>query len=210
MGKIRVKTLGEDEQEKVQKKRDEERRAIKRAKKGQEEKKEVKAAQPEKKTGKKEIAEKKPQKEDTLATEKPKVKKTKQAEGAKVPPNRRPHVRSKRYTKIYSSVDRAKRYPISDAIKLVKDTSNVKFNGTIEAHFNLTKKPKELNLKKDKALPVSYEKKFPLAHAKIGSVKDADGDIEKQLDAMIKKIGVKNITKLTLSSTMGPGVKVEL
>ena len=207
MGKIRVKTLGEDESEKEQKKRDVKRRASKRAKK---------QAEPEKKAEQKPSEEKKSQKQTPAEVEKPKIKKAKQLEGTKLPPNRRPHVRSKRYTKIYESVDRTKRYELSDAIKLVKDTSTIKFNGTIEAHFNLTKKPKDLNLKssknpKDPKFPnISYENKFPLAHAKVGSVKDADVDVKKQLDALIKKIGVKNITKLTLSSTMGPGVKVNV
>ena len=195
MGKIRVKTLGADELESKQKKRDEQRRAVKRAKKEGiapedilEEKKEAKEAKEEKK-------ETAPKKEKA---------------GAKLPPNRRPRIRSKRYSDAVVKIERSKLYPFAEAIALIKETSTVKFNGTIEAHFNLTRKPKDLGLKNDKKFPISFERKFPLAHAKLGKVEDAQKDLEKSFDDIVKKIRKINIKKLTLSSSMSPGIKILL
>jgi len=46
-------------------------------------------------------------------------------------------VRGKKYQKVRKLVDPNKQYPLSEAIKLVKDTSISKFDGKIEAHVTI-------------------------------------------------------------------------
>lgn len=48
-------------------------------------------------------------------------------------------VRSKKYQEAKGKIDRNKEYKIIDAIKLVKETSYSKFDGTMEAHLTLKK-----------------------------------------------------------------------
>ena len=48
-------------------------------------------------------------------------------------------VRSKKYVDARSKIDKNKTYPISEAIKLVKDTSYSKFDGTMELHLIVRK-----------------------------------------------------------------------
>ena len=47
-------------------------------------------------------------------------------------------IRSKRYQEARKLVDKTKQYPLSDALKLVKQTSMTKFDGTVELHVNLS------------------------------------------------------------------------
>lgn len=56
-------------------------------------------------------------------------------------------VRSKRYVEAASLVDKTKTYPLADAISLVKKTSLTKFDGSVELHINLN--PASLGEKKD-------------------------------------------------------------
>lgn len=127
MGKIRVATLG-DEEEKEQKRRAQARRQTKKSKKEKVEgvgmhggervavieesdiKPEFKKLVEEVETG-----EKKPEKKKKI-----KVK-----------------VRSKKYQEVAKLVDKNTLYPINDAIALVKKTSLTKFDGTVELHINL-------------------------------------------------------------------------
>jgi large subunit ribosomal protein L1 len=44
---------------------------------------------------------------------------------------------SKRYTAVRSKVDRAKAYPVKDALKLVKDGATAKFNESVDVSINL-------------------------------------------------------------------------
>lgn len=45
--------------------------------------------------------------------------------------------KSKRIKELLSKVDKNKIYPLEEAIKLVKETSNVKFDASVEVHVNL-------------------------------------------------------------------------
>ena len=45
--------------------------------------------------------------------------------------------KSKRHTANLEKIDRTKLYDIEEAIKLVKETSNSKFDGTLEVAMNL-------------------------------------------------------------------------
>lgn len=51
--------------------------------------------------------------------------------------------RSKRYKAIYTKVDRQKLYGIEEAIGLLKETANAKFDETAEAAFKLSVNPKK-------------------------------------------------------------------
>lgn len=55
-------------------------------------------------------------------------------------------VRGKLYTEAKSKIDRNKVYKISDAIKLVKDASYSKFDGTMEVHLVVKKKGLSVNV----------------------------------------------------------------
>ncbi|MFH0942588.1 MAG: hypothetical protein V1810_00235 [Candidatus Beckwithbacteria bacterium] len=58
------------------------------------------------------------------------------------------HPRSKRYLEARSKIDKAKLYPIPEAVKLLKEVSKVKFDASIEFHavLNVEKLSGELNL----------------------------------------------------------------
>ena len=112
MGKIRVKTLGDDEAEKEQKKkalRQAEGKAQKEAKKA-----EVKAEK---------------------IVEVVEEKKTTKAKKEKFAKNKK-STRSKSYQAALSQVDRTKTYTLSDAIALLPKLKRATFDETIELHIN--------------------------------------------------------------------------
>lgn len=51
--------------------------------------------------------------------------------------------RSKRYQEVVKKVDKLKTYPIAEAIKLMKETSNTKFDSSIEVHARVNIDPKK-------------------------------------------------------------------
>ena len=53
--------------------------------------------------------------------------------------HREPKVRSKKYQSVKAKIDRNKLYSIADAIKLVKESSYSKFDGTMELHLVVKK-----------------------------------------------------------------------
>lgn len=188
MGKIRIAALGDEEKEKQRQEKIRVRREQKKLREGLDvEKKENKAiSKPSF-----DSAQDKPKTENR----KPKIE------------NRSPKTagRSKRYQDILSLVDRNKLYPLSEALELVKKTSTTAFIASIDAHFNLSKK---LNIKKAENL--KFEKKAPLAHGRLGKVDQKSEDLKSAYEKMVKTIGPANITKITLASSMGPGIKVEI
>ncbi|MEK7167397.1 MAG: 50S ribosomal protein L1 [Patescibacteria group bacterium] len=54
------------------------------------------------------------------------------------------HPASKRYKEVKKLVDKNKKYPLEEALELVKKTSTTKFDSSVEVHFKLN-----LNLKKN-------------------------------------------------------------
>lgn len=70
-----------------------------------------------------------------------------------------PRARSQNYQKAARLVDRKKLYPIEQAINLVKQTSYSKFNGSVEVHINLLEK----GLKVSVILPHSTGKERKIA-----------------------------------------------
>jgi large subunit ribosomal protein L1 len=108
MGKIKVATLGNEEEEKKQK----EEARIKR-----EEKKRREASAKEAETPK-----------EAAPAQKQKEKKTKQV---------KTHVRGKKYNAAKSKVKAEKSYKLSDAIPMVKTLKYASFDETVELHLNL-------------------------------------------------------------------------
>lgn len=86
--------------------------------------------------------------------EKVDTEKTESAEGTEKSKTRRIKTRSEKYKKARSQVDKTKLYTLDTAIKLIKETSYSKFDGTMELHL-VTKKE---NVSVQVTLPYSYGK----------------------------------------------------
>jgi len=140
MGKIRVAKLGDEEQEEELKRRADARRQTKQAKKTKVEGVGLKGGErvavvegteikPEFKRLVEEVEEGVTAGREGKVPEAGKAKK--KAKKAKV------RVRSKRYQEAARLIDKTKTYPLSDAVSLVKKTSKIKFDGTVELHINL-------------------------------------------------------------------------
>lgn len=76
--------------------------------------------------------------------------------GKKAKKQKKARVRSKRYVEKASLVDKTKTYPLADAVSLVKKTSLTRFDGSVELHINLN--------------PTSLGEKNPPAGGMRGSV----------------------------------------
>lgn len=282
MGKIRVKTLGDETQEKEQAEKAKARREGKQALKTHVKGVGLKGGQQLKVM---EGTELKPEVEkllhETPLTEP--AKKTKKK--AKV------RVRSKKYLEAKTMVDKTKTYPLAEAVALLKKTSYVKFDATIEAHMNinsvildkektslsgsvrlphttgkkrvvkiadealltqigkgkidfdvlvahpqlmpkLSRYAKILGPKgllpnpKNQTVTTDPEKRAqeleagetnwktepnnPIIHLSIAKVSHPEKDIAENIEALVNSIDKTKIAKLTLSSTMGPGIKVDI
>jgi len=75
--------------------------------------------------------------------------------------HREPRVRSKKYNEVKTKVDRNKSYSVKEAIKLVKETSYTKFDGSVELHMVI----KKIGLSVQVSLPYSggRQKKVEIA-----------------------------------------------
>ncbi len=73
-------------------------------------------------------------------------------------------VRGKKYQESYKKIDKSKNYPLSEAIKLVKNSSYSKFDGTLELHILVRK----VGLSENVVLPhfAAKEKKVEIADEK--------------------------------------------
>ena len=78
-------------------------------------------------------------------------------------------------------------------------------NGTVTK--DPEKKKKELEGGK---IVVQTEKKSPIIHVQIGKATQKEGELLENLQALVKLLDPNQIKKLTLSSTMGPGIKVDV
>lgn len=104
----------------------------------------------------------------------------------------KPKVRSKKYLKAASQIDRSKLYPIDEAISLVKKTSYSNFEGKVEV-----------------AVVVLEKKTKKVIQKTLGKVSDSEKEIkENLLKTLLAPPG--KVVKIVLSSTMGPGIKVEV
>jgi large subunit ribosomal protein L1 len=57
-----------------------------------------------------------------------------------------PKIRSKKYQDVKKKIETGKQYPLSEAIKLVKETSYSKFDGTVELHLVVKKAGTQTNI----------------------------------------------------------------
>lgn len=77
-------------------------------------------------------------------------------------------------------------------------------NGTVVP--NPEKRAKELASGKT---TIKTERKAPLIHAIVGKTTQPASEIVANVTALIKAVGTSKITKVTLSATMSPGIKVD-
>src|SRR2546423_1342173 len=99
----------------------------------------------------------------------------------------------KRLKKAREGVDREKLYPLADAIKMVKERAKSKFDETVEIAINLGVDPRHAD------------------QMVRGVVALPNGRALADAVAKAKPAGAKGtyIQRVAVSSTMGPGVKVE-
>lgn len=114
MGKVRHVMLGDEQSEKEQKKKAEARRELKKAKKTKDEVASEEAVTPDATQSKKDAVKKQVTDEKVVKT------------------------RSKRYQEAVKLIDKNTFYPMIEAVTLVKKTSLTKFDGTVEAHVNVS------------------------------------------------------------------------
>lgn len=79
----------------------------------------------------------------------------------------KPRVRGKKYNDARAKVDKTKLYPLSDAVKLVKETSYSAFDGTVEMHLVVKKYGLSVNVE----LPHSAGKKQKVEVADDNTIK---------------------------------------
>lgn len=177
MGKIRLTTLGDKEEEQKQAHEAKKRQAIKKSKKGEEMTAEqLEALEAQKKTSENEEASSEAEAETKNApvvekTEKaPKVKKEapKAASGSddaaakRLPPQlRHKKVVGKNAKAARKKVDPSQKYELAEAIKTLKSLSYAKFDETVELHLNV----REKGMKGEVDLPHGTGKKMNIAIA---------------------------------------------
>lgn len=92
-------------------------------------------------------------------------------------------MRSKRYAKISKLIDKAKLYPIAEALELLKKNPGAKFDETLEIHFRLGIDPKkgEQQVRGTVVLPFSFGKSKIVAafvpESRATEAKEAGADI---------------------------------
>lgn len=115
MGKIRIKTLGDEDKEKKQKAKDEARREGKKAR---------------------EVSVETAEKPETAAEIPTKTTERK----TKATPSIKQHQHSRRYLQNRTFIDKTKHYDITEAIELLKKMKLSSFDETVEVHVNTTDK----------------------------------------------------------------------
>lgn len=134
MGKIRVKTLGDEETEKDSREARSRSARQKEVKLEAEAKKVGKGGQKVNVVGPSEEELKKV--EEIKATEETKETKVEEPKKKKSQKKTKAKARSKRYQEVKMRVDRTKRYPLKEALELLPKVSLTKFDETVELHIN--------------------------------------------------------------------------
>ncbi len=83
-------------------------------------------------------------------------------------PKKKKRVRSKKYLSALSKVDKKKLYPLPEAVKLLKEISYSKFDGSIELHIVVKKTGISANVR----LPYSFGKKKKVEIANESTIKN--------------------------------------
>lgn len=132
MGKIRVAKLGDEKDEKEQKRKADARRQTKESKKVKVEGVGMKGGE---RVAMVEGTEIRPEFKKLI--EEVEEGSEGKKEGKKEKKQKKVRVRGKRYVEKASLVEKNKLYSVSDAVSLIKETSLTKFDGTVEMHVNL-------------------------------------------------------------------------
>lgn len=135
MGKIRVKTIGDEELEKKDLKKAQARAEAKKAKEAAEARKAAEAGQSEEKK-----EETKEVKTETAQTETPKVEKESKKDKKDYKKTAAKRIKSSSYQKAAALVDKSKRYKLIDALPLLEKLKRTKFDETVELHINTIEK----------------------------------------------------------------------
>lgn len=306
MGKVRKVVLGDEKQEKEQKRKTEARREGKKAKKAKVEGVGLHGGEPALPAGRRTAVVEGTELTGEVKELLEKVEKGVEAGGKLSEAKSRkagkkkvsgPKIRGKKYQEAVKLVDKTKLYLLENAVKLVKQTSVTKFDGTVELHINLnpatlgdsprgeagktdyrgsvtlphgtgkqvrvlvaddailaeitagkinfdilvahpTMMPKLAKVArilgpkglmpnpKTGTVSTDVEKRVkelshgqvnfktepdnPLIHMPIGKVSFEETKLKENIEAVIVAIGRGKIAKITLSSTMGPGIKVQV
>lgn len=139
MGKIRIKTIGEEEIEKKQHEDAEKRRQIKKQKKAVSVGEDIELAKTAEET------------QPEVHAEEKKAKKSKTEKKSTVSKKSR----GSQYTAASKLVDKSKTYSLADAVDLLKKASYARFDETVEIHVNLS----ERNVKGEVTFPHGTGKK---------------------------------------------------
>ena len=113
----------------------------------------------------------------------------------------------KRLKEAYKTFDRDKTYTLSEAVKLVRANAKAKFDETIEVAMNLNVDAKKAD-----------QNIRGVVHSGVGRASFDDKSLIENIQAFVDVVtkarpaGAKGtyIKKMTLSSTMGPGVSFQL
>lgn len=133
---------------------------------------------------------------------------------------------SKRKQAIRAKVDRTKLYPVDEALSLLKEVASAKFSESVDVAVNLGVDPRKSDqvvrgatVRNAKAGQVRYRTdKGGIIHATIGKVEFEVEALKQNLIALvsdlnkIKPAAAKGVylKKMTVSSTMGPGIGVDI
>lgn len=122
-----------------------------------EEKKEIEqTAEESEKVGEKE--------KDLDKQEAPKIEKPKKSKASKVK-TKKSKIRSKKYQTAISDFDKNNKYPLEEAVEIVKKTSYSKFDGTITLDIRLGKSKSDESIRGTVKLPHGIDKKLRIAIA---------------------------------------------
>ncbi|MCX6706069.1 MAG: 50S ribosomal protein L1 [Candidatus Woesebacteria bacterium] len=126
-----------------------------------------------------------------------------------------PRIRGKKYNEVKAKVDRNKSYPVKEAIKLVKETSYSKFDGSVELHMVI----KKLGLSASVTLPHSAGKEKRVEIASDETIKKlelgkidfdiliATPDMMPKLVPFAKVLGPKGLMPNPKNGTLVPDIK---
>lgn len=125
-------------------------------------------------------------------------------------------LRSKRYLSLAKQVDRNKAYSPQEAVKLLLSTAKAGFDESVELNLNLkndqvsgsVKLPHGTGKTKQMEIKFKSQKKAPLLQVVIGKVSLGEKKLLENLESFLAALEEQQLKKITLSSSMGPGIKI--
>ncbi|HSA83868.1 MAG TPA: 50S ribosomal protein L1 [Patescibacteria group bacterium] len=174
MGKIRVKTIGDEEQEKVDQKKAEARAAAKKAREEAEARKAAEASDAPEAEKAQEPATTDAPVEDTSASSAQEKKAKKKAKFVKS----KKQARSDKYLTVAEKVEKNKVYKLQEALTILPDLKIANFDETVELHINTT----ETGISGAVTLPHGTGKQVRVAIADASDAKTVE-EIVKKIEA---------------------------